>query len=92
MQELKPYMHYPNLKTILAVEAILKKDDELMSRNEIMRRLDNKIQRQTLNIVLEYLHESGKITESKKLKELSSRLIKRLPSIKTLPSFKPFMP
>jgi len=66
MQELKPYMHYPNLKTILAVEAILKKDDELMSRNEIMRRLDNKIQRQTLNIVLEYLHESGKITESKK--------------------------
>ncbi len=66
MQELKSYMHYPNLKTILAVEEVLKKDDELMSRNEIMRRLENKIQRQTLNIVLEYLHESGKITESSK--------------------------
>jgi len=65
MQELKPYMHYPNLKTILAVEAVLKKSDDEISRNEVLRRLENKTQRQTLNLIIEYLIECGKVLEGK---------------------------
>ena len=63
MQELKSYMHYPNLKTILAVEEVLKKSDDEISRNEILRRLENKTQRQTLNLIIEYLIECGKVLE-----------------------------
>lgn len=59
-------LHYPNLKTILAVEKVLQEADEPISKNEIMRRLPKKIMRQTLSVVIDYLEESGKILNGKK--------------------------
>ena len=54
-------LHYPRLDTILRVEKIIKKAKDPLSKNEIDRRLSKKIMRPTLNIILTYLEESGKI-------------------------------
>lgn len=48
-------LHYPNLKTILMIEDVLRTVDVSISKNEIMKRLPKKIMRQTLNIALDYL-------------------------------------
>ncbi len=58
MQEV---LHYPRLDTILKVEKILKSAKEPISKNELDRRLDTQIMRPTLNIILDYLEQSGKI-------------------------------
>ena len=58
MQEV---LHYPRLDTILKIEKILKSAKEPLSKNEIDRRLETQIMRPTLNIILEYLEQSGKI-------------------------------
>ncbi|MCK4588894.1 MAG: hypothetical protein KAT77_00490 [Nanoarchaeota archaeon] len=57
----KQVLHYPRLDTILNVEKIIKKAKEALSKNEIDRRLPKKIMRPTLNLILEYLEQSGKI-------------------------------
>lgn len=54
-------LHYPRLDTILNVEKILKTAKEPLSKNEIDRRLETQIMRPTLNLILEYLVQSGKI-------------------------------
>ena len=54
-------LHYPRLDTILKVETILKKAKDPLSKNELDRRLQTKIMRPTLNVILRYLEESGKI-------------------------------
>lgn len=54
-------LHYPRLDTILKVEKIVKKADEPLSKNEIDRRLEKKIMRPTLNVILKYLEDSSKI-------------------------------
>lgn len=54
-------LHYPRLDTILNVENIIRKAEEPLSKNEIDRRLPKKIMRATLNLILNYLEESGKI-------------------------------
>ena len=59
-------IHYPNLKTILLVEKILKKAETAISREELKRRLPNQIMHQTLNLILEYLEEKGLIIDSHK--------------------------
>lgn len=59
-------IHYPSLKTVLMVEETLKKANELITREELKRRLPKKIMHQTLNIVLEYLEEGGKILDERK--------------------------
>lgn len=58
---MKEVIHYPRLDTILNVENLLKKSKEPLSKNEIDRRLDKKIMRATLNVILEYLETSSKI-------------------------------
>ena len=58
MQEV---LHYPRLDTILKIEKILKSAKGPVSKNEIDRRLKTQIMRPTLNIILEYLEESGKV-------------------------------
>ncbi len=62
---LKEPLHYPRLDTILHVEALLKKAKEPISKNEIDRRLPKQIMRSTLNIILQYLENSGKILIAK---------------------------
>lgn len=54
-------LHYPRLDTILNVEDVIRDADEAISKNEIDRRLKKKIMRPTLNVILRYLEESGKI-------------------------------
>jgi len=59
-------IHYPSLKTVLTIEQIIQEANELLSREEIKRRLPTKIMHQTLNVVLEYLEKSGKILDGSK--------------------------
>lgn len=54
-------LHYPRLDTVLNVESVIKKANQLLSKNEIDRRLEKQIMRPTLNLILNYLEESGKI-------------------------------
>ena len=63
MQEV---IHYPNLKTVLMVEDALKKANNLMSREELKNKLPTKVMHQTLNVILRYLEDSGKILDGRK--------------------------
>lgn len=54
-------LHFPTLKTVMMVEDTIRKADAVISRNELKRRLPVKIMHQTLNLILEYLENSGKI-------------------------------
>ena len=54
-------VHYPRLDTILAVESVLRNAKEAISKNELDRRLEKKVMRATLNVILRYLEESSKI-------------------------------
>ncbi len=54
-------LHFPNLKTVLQVEKVLQDADTVISKNELKRRLPTQIMHQTLNLILEYLEDSGKI-------------------------------
>jgi len=62
----KEIIHYPNLKTILLIEDILKNAEEMIDREEIKRRMPVKIMHQTLNLILLYLEEKGMIIDSHK--------------------------
>jgi hypothetical protein len=48
------------------VEKILKEAEVMISREELKRRLPNKIMHQTLNIILEYMENRGLIIDSHK--------------------------
>ena len=54
-------IHYPNLKTLIMIEAFLEKQNKPVSKNYILENLKKSVMRQTLNICLEYLELSGKI-------------------------------
>ena len=57
----KQILHYPNLRTVLIVERIIQDSDTIVSKAELKRRLPTQIMHQTLNLILEYLENSGKI-------------------------------
>ncbi|MFO8015523.1 MAG: hypothetical protein R6U32_00300 [Candidatus Woesearchaeota archaeon] len=57
----KQVLHYPRLDTILSVENIIRNAKDPLSKNEIDRRLEKKVMRPTLNVILSYLEQSGKI-------------------------------
>ncbi len=59
-------IHYPNLRTMLMIENVLKKADRAIDREELKRRLPVKIMHQTLNLILVYLEEKGMILDSRK--------------------------
>ena len=65
MQKLE-VIHYPNLKTVLMVEDVLKKANNLMTREQLKKKLPTKIMHQTLNVILKYLEDSGKILDGRK--------------------------
>ena len=65
MQKLE-VIHYPNLKTVLMVEDVLKKANHLITREELKRNLPTKTMHQTLNVILKYLEDSGKILDGRK--------------------------
>jgi hypothetical protein len=59
-------IHYPNLKTVLMVEQILKKSNTLLTREQLKSKLPTKVMHQTLNIILKYLEDGGKILDGRK--------------------------
>ena len=59
-------IHYPNLKTVLIVERILKNADTVMTREELKKRMPKQIMHQTLNVILNYLENRGMIIDSHK--------------------------
>jgi hypothetical protein len=59
-------IHYPNLKTILMVEEVLKVQVKPVNREGLKRRLPREIMHQTLNVILSYLEDSGKIKDERK--------------------------
>jgi hypothetical protein len=65
MQKLE-VIHYPNLKTVLMVEDVLKKANNLMTREQLKKKLPTKIMHQTLNVILKYLEDGGKILDGRK--------------------------
>ena len=65
MQKLE-VIHYPNLKTVLMVEDVLKRANNLMTREKLKKKVPTKIMHQTLNVILKYLEDSGKILDGRK--------------------------
>ena len=59
-------IHYPSLKTVLMVEETLKKAKRLLTREELKKLLPKQVMHQTLNVILEYLEEGGKIIDGRK--------------------------
>ena len=57
-------IHYPTLKTLLMVEKVLRKAETMLSREEIKRKLPNKIMHQSLNIILRYMENRGLILDT----------------------------
>lgn len=59
-------VHFPNLKTVLIVEEILKNADEPITRAELKRQMPVEIMHSTLNVILKYLEEKGMIFDGRK--------------------------
>ena len=66
MEAVTEVLHYPTLKTVLMVENILRDAKEPLTRYEIVKRMKNKVMRQTLNIVVQYLAERNMVLDSDK--------------------------
>jgi hypothetical protein len=62
----KEVVHYPTLKTILAIEEVIKKANNPLSRNKILATLPTKAMRSTLNLALDYMERRGLVLETKK--------------------------
>jgi hypothetical protein len=63
---MKQILHYPTLKTVLAVEKVLKDAELVLPKEEIKRRLPMKIMHQTLNLILNYLEDRGMVIQGEK--------------------------
>ena len=48
------------------VEDVLKKANNLLTREQLKKRLPTKIMHQTLNVILKYLEDGGKILDGRK--------------------------
>ena len=58
-------LHYPTLKTVLAIEDVIKNSELAISRNKILEKLPTKVMRSTLNTALDYMEARGMILEVK---------------------------
>ena len=58
-------VHYPTLKTVMAIEEVVKKADTAVSRNQIIASLPTRPMRSTLNVALNYLEKRGMVLETK---------------------------
>ncbi|MFH1229454.1 MAG: hypothetical protein V1678_03460 [Candidatus Aenigmatarchaeota archaeon] len=59
-------IHYPSLKTVLMVEDALKTANKPLTREALKHKLPTQVMHQTLNVILQYLEDSGKIVDGKK--------------------------
>ena len=58
---LKEVKHYPRLDTVLLVEETLKSSKESPTRTALLRKLKGRVMYSTLNVILAYLIDSGKV-------------------------------
>jgi hypothetical protein len=58
-------LHYPTLKTVMAIEDVVKNAQTAVSRNQIIAKLPTKVMRSTLNVALDYLEKKGVVLETK---------------------------
>ncbi|OIO21196.1 hypothetical protein COV61_05605 [Candidatus Micrarchaeota archaeon CG11_big_fil_rev_8_21_14_0_20_47_5] len=65
-EQTQEIVHYPTLKTILAIEKAVEKADIAISRNKIIDALPTKVMRSTLNVALDYMEKRGLVLETKK--------------------------
>ena len=65
MQE-SEIIHYPSLKTVLMVEEVLQKANKLLTREQLKNKMKKQIMHQTLNVILKYLEDSGKILDGRR--------------------------
>jgi len=63
---LKNILHYPNLKTVLEVENIIKNSELPLTKYKIHQNLKNKVMKSTLNVIIDYLDDRGIIYNGKK--------------------------
>ncbi len=66
MQMQREVVHYPTLKTILAIEDAVKSANNPVSRNWILAKMPTKVMRSTLNLALDYMERRGLVLETKK--------------------------
>lgn len=59
-------VHSPTLKTVMAIEEVIKNSDVAISRNKILSKLPTAVMRSTLNAALDYLEKKGIVLETKK--------------------------
>ena len=59
-------IHYPNLKTVIMVENVLREAELTLTREELKKRLPTKTMHQTLNVILDYLEKRGLIVDGHK--------------------------
>lgn len=65
MQE-SEIIHYPNLKTVLMVEEVLQKANKPLTREQLKNKMKKQVMHQTLNVILKYLEDGGKIIDGRK--------------------------
>ncbi len=61
----KTVLHYPRLDTVLMVEDAIRKSKKYHTRTELWKKLPKQAQYQTLQLILDYLEKSNKITYTK---------------------------
>ena len=59
-------IHYPNIKTVLMVEEVLQKANKPLTREQLKNKMKKQVMHQTLNVILKYLEDSGKIIDGRK--------------------------
>lgn len=81
-------IHYPNLKTVLQVEDVIRNSEDYLNKTEIREKLGNRVMMQTLNLILAYLEDSGKILIAKQgiiwTRNDNPKFLKMLKKIKML--------
>jgi len=58
-------LHYPTLKTVMAIEDVVRGAETAVSRNRILESLQTSVMRSTLNVALDYLEKRGMVLETK---------------------------
>lgn len=66
LSKMKQILHYPNLRTVLMVERVLKNAEQIITKKQLNEALENKVMWQTMEVILKYLEESGKVILGKK--------------------------
>lgn len=63
-KQLMEVLHYPTLKTVMAIEEVVRNAEVAISRNKILEFLPTKVMRPTLNCALDYLEKRGLVLKT----------------------------